>query len=211
MTGHVLFIQGAGRGAHDEDSRLAESLRRALGSRFAVHYPAMPDEDDAPYDLWRRRIDQELAGLPGPVVIAGHSVGGSHLLKWLSDRKVRTDVAAVFLIASPFWGGEGWRYEGYEELVLPPGFAAGLPADLPLYLYHCRDDAVVPFGHLALYARDVPQATVRAFDEGGHQLNDDLSAVARDIASLPAFPRPEIAPNQDVAPGKTRPPGGPRI
>jgi hypothetical protein len=55
---------------------------------------------------------------------------------------------------------------------------------MPISLYHCRDDAVVPFDHLALYAQALPRATVRAFDEGGHQLNNDLSAVARDIASL---------------------------
>ena len=92
----------------------------------------------------------------------------------------------MFLVACPFWGGDGWRYEGYEELALPPGFAAGLPTEMPVYLYHCRDDATVPFDHLALYAQALPQATVRAFDEGGHQLNDDLSAVARDIESLPS-------------------------
>jgi serine hydrolase len=64
------------------------------------------------------------------------------------------------------------------------GFAARLPAGMSIYLYHCRDDATVPFDHLALYAQALPQATVRAFNDGGHQFNDDLSAVARDIASL---------------------------
>jgi hypothetical protein len=93
----------------------------------------------------------------------------------------------VFLIACPFWGGDGWRYEGYEELALAPGFAAGLPPWTPIYLYHCRDDATVPSDHLALYAQALPQATVRAFDEGGHQLDDDLSEVARDIAALPPY------------------------
>jgi predicted alpha/beta hydrolase family esterase len=119
-------------------------------------------------------------------VIVGHSVGASVLMKWLSERKVEKAIAGVFLVACPFWGGDGWRYEGYEELALPPEFAAALPTGMPVYLYHCRDDAIVPFDHLALYAQALPQATVRAFDEGGHQLSDDLSAVARDIESLPS-------------------------
>ena len=104
----------------------------------------------------------------------------------MAERRDEQAIAGVFLVACPFWGGDGWRYEGYEELALPPGFAAALPAGMPVYLYHCRDDATVPFDHLALYMRALPQATVRALDEGGHQLIDDLSAVARDIASLPA-------------------------
>ena len=67
------------------------------------------------------------------------------------------------------------------------GFAVRLPTWTPVYLYHSRDDATVPFEHLALYAQALPQATVRAFEEGGHQLNDDLAAVARDIAALPSY------------------------
>jgi len=184
MVGHVVFIQGAGRGAYDEDKRLAESLRRALKPRFKVRYPVMPNEDDASYEQWRQRIEQELAGVSGPVALVGHSVGASVLMKWLSERTDERAIAGVFLIACPFWGGEGWRDEGEEKLALPLGFAARLPAGMSIYLYHCRDDATVPFDHLALYAQALPQATVRAFNDGGHQFNDDLSAVARDIASL---------------------------
>jgi predicted alpha/beta hydrolase family esterase len=184
MTGHLLFIQGAGHGAYDEDKLLVESLWRALGSSIEVHYPAMPNEGDAPYEQWRQQIEQELADTPGPVVIAGHSVGASVLMKWLSERRDETAIAGVFLIASPYWGGDGWRYEGYEQLALPPGFAASLPAGMPIFLYHCRDDTIVPFAHLALYSHVLPQAHVLAFDEGGHQFNNDLSAVAADIKSL---------------------------
>jgi len=146
----------------------------------------MPNEGDAPYEQWRQRIEQELADMRDPVVIAGHSVGASLLMKWLSERTDKTAIAGLFLVACPFWGGDGWRYEGYEKLALPPGFAAKLPTGMPIYLYHCRDDPIVPFDHLELYAHALPQATVRAFHEGGHQFNDDLSAVARDIESLPS-------------------------
>jgi pimeloyl-ACP methyl ester carboxylesterase len=141
MTEHVLFLQGAGSGAYDEDKRLADSLQRALGPRFEVRYPAIPDDGDAPYEQWRQQIERELAGVPGPVVVVGHSVGASVLAKWLSEREDEQAIAGVFLIACPFWGGDGWRYEGYEELELPSGFAAGLPPGMPIYLYHCRDGA----------------------------------------------------------------------
>ena len=184
MPAHVVFIQGAGDGAYDEDQRLADSLQRNLGEGFAVHYPAMPSEGDAPYDQWCQTLEQELAGATGPAILVGHSVGASVLIKWLSERRVESPIAGAFLIACPFWGGDGWLYDGYEELELRPEFGARLPPEMPLYLYHCRDDATVPFDHLALYARALPQATVHAFDQGGHQFNDDLSAVAPDIALL---------------------------
>ena len=83
-----------------------------------------------------------------------------------------------------FWGGNGWRYEGYEELALPEEPAAKLPTGASIFLYHCRDDEIIPFEHLTLYAQVLPQAAVRELDAGGHQLNNDLSEVARDIKAL---------------------------
>ena len=59
-----------------------------------------------------------------------------------------------------------------------------LVRNYPGMVYHCRDDEVVPFEHLALWARDLPRASVHALETGGHQFNNDLSSVAQDIASL---------------------------
>ena len=184
MTKHVLFIQGAGEGAYDEDKELASSLRKALGADYEVHYPAMPDEDNAPYEQWTEHIEKELAAMQGRIILVAHSVGASVIIKWMSETEVKQAIGGIFLIANPFWGGEGWLYEGYEELMLPKDPATKLPKGLPLFLYHCRDDEVVPFEHLALYAQTFPQATVREIDAGGHQLNNDLSEVAGDIKSL---------------------------
>ena len=184
MKLHIVFIQGAGTGAYDEDQRLAESLQEHLGPRFEVHYPRMLNEEDAPYEAWRQQIELELASLTDQVVVAGHSVGASVLIKWLSERQDDRPITGAFLIACPYWGGDGWRYEGYEELALGPGFAADLPPDMPISLYHCRDDEVVPYAHMALWARDLPQARIHTCDTGGHQVNNDLSAVAQDIAAL---------------------------
>ena len=58
------------------------------------------------------------------------------------------------------------------------------PEGLPMFFYHSRDDELVPFGHLALYAEKVPHARFRAFYGRGHQFDDDLSEVAHDIEGL---------------------------
>ena len=57
-----------------------------------------------------------------------------------------------------------------------------------IFLYHSRDDEVVPFAHLALYAAKLPQATIRQFDEGGHQIGNDLADVAEDITRAETSP-----------------------
>lgn len=185
MKKQVLFIHGAGEGAYEVDKKLAVSLQQSLGPAYEVHCPAMPDEENAPYEQWKQHIEQALATMQGPIMLVGHSVGASVLIKCMSEIEVQQPIAGMFLIANPFWGGKGWRYEGYEELALPEGFAARLPKGAPLFLYHSRDDETVPFAHLALYAEQLPQATVRELDGRGHQLNNDLSEVAADILRLP--------------------------
>jgi predicted alpha/beta hydrolase family esterase len=181
MKKHVLFIHGAGEGAYEADKKLAASLQHSLGPAYEVHYPAMPDEENAPYEQWKQHIEHELATMQEPIVLVGHSVGASIITKCMSEIELQKPLTGIFLIATPFWGGKGWRYDGYEELALPEGFAARLPKGAALFLYHSRDDEVVPFSHLALYAELLPHATVREFDGRGHQFANDLSEVAADI------------------------------
>lgn len=184
MTTQILFIQGAGEGAHAIDATLAENLRGALGSAYQVAYPTMPNEADPQYPSWKSRIEMLLADMQGPITLVAHSVGGSILLKCLSELNVEKPIAGIFLMAAPFWGGDGWHYEGYEQVALPKDIEAKLPHTARVFFYHCRDDATVPFEHLALYEKLLQRATVRKLDSGGHQLSGDLSLLARDIERL---------------------------
>lgn len=166
---NVLFLQGGGAGAYDEDTRLAASLQKALGSSYTVHYPRMPNEDAPEYASWGPKIAEELAALDGAVMLVGHSAGAALLFQYVAE--VKPDVAGLFLLAPPYW-------DAVDELI------PNLPRKLPLLLYSSRDDEVVPFAHTERYAAELPGATVRVFDSGGHQFGDDLAEVARDIRTL---------------------------
>ena len=181
MKRRVLFLHGGGEGAHEEDERLAANLRDGLGAAYDVRCPKMPDEDSPRYEAWRDRITQEFAELDGEVILVGHSLGASILLKYLSEGELEKPVAGLFLIAPPYWGAEDWEVSEYE---LREDFASRLPGDLPMFFYHSRDDEVVPFVHLALYGERLPQAHLHEVDGRGHQFDDDLSEVARDIERL---------------------------
>ena len=181
MKKQVLFIQGAGEGAYEEDEKLAVSLQNALGDEYHVSYPRMPDEANQEDKAWMNQISKELASLDGKLILVGHSAGGAVLLKYLLKEDIAKPIAGIFLIAIPFWGPED---EQGEEYTLYKGFAVRLPKGVPIFLYHSRDDEWVPFTHLEIYAEKIPQATSREFDERGHQFNNDLSEVAADIKRL---------------------------
>jgi predicted alpha/beta hydrolase family esterase len=181
MIKQVLFIQGAGEGAYEEDARLAASLQDALGSEYHVAYPKMRDEGNPEDAVWVTQIAEALASLEGNAILVGHSAGGAVLLKYLLQESIGKPITGIFLISIPYWEPED---EQGDEYPLHEGFASQLPDGVPIFLYHSRDDEWVPFAHLGIYAEKIPQAIVRKFDGRGHQFNNDLSEVAADIKSL---------------------------
>ena len=183
MDKHVLFIQGAGDVGYQGDLELVASLRIALGTDYKVHYPEMPT-DEVPYfgARWPKQIGEEISFVKGEVILAGHSLGASMLLKYLSENKNKNNISGIFLVAPPFWSGnEDW----VKPLKLQENFSDNLPKDnIPIFFYQSKDDDVVPFQQFTLYKQNIPWAVFREISHGGHQLNNDLTVVANDIKSL---------------------------
>jgi uncharacterized protein len=140
----------------------------------------MPSEDMPDFG-WTRQIGQEIAAIKGAVILVGHSLGASMLLKYLSENPITKPIGGIFLLATPFWrGDEDWQ----QGLTLREDFVDRLPKDVPIFLYHNRDDEEIDIAHLAVYAKKLPQASIREGASGGHQFGDDLTQVARDIQTL---------------------------
>ncbi|MBE7171176.1 MAG: alpha/beta hydrolase [Williamsia sp.] len=177
----LLFIQGGGEGAYDEDKKLAVFLADNLKDQYKIEYPRMPDEGNPNYETYKAKILEELKKIDTKVVLVGHSVGGCFLLKYLSEEKIDNQITGIFLIATPFWGKEGWQHEGFR---LSRDFAQKLPVETPMFFYHGTDDETVPFSHLALYEKELPRARFRKIAGRGHQLDNDLAEVVQDIRSV---------------------------
>lgn len=179
----VLFVQGAGEGTHDAwDDKLVASLRTALGGGYTVRYPRMPDEADPNPQAWKHVLAAELEKVNDGVILVGHSVGAAILLDFLADRAgTSPPPAGVFLIATPFLGEGGWPS---DDLRPTRTVAEQLAGGAPLFLYQGTEDETVPLAHVDLFETVLPHATVRRLEGRNHQLNDDLSEVARDIGEL---------------------------
>ncbi|WP_207429430.1 alpha/beta fold hydrolase [Pedobacter sp. SYSU D00535] len=177
----LIFIHGAGDEGYEADAELVASLRQTLGEEYEVRYPKLTTDESRSDFGWPEQIQTQLDAMEEEFVLVGHSLGASFILKCLSERTIKKAIRGVFLIAAPFWAGEeDWK----QGLKLQEGFASRLPVNVPVFLYHSRDDEEVPFSHLETYAQKLPHATVREVEKGGHQLNNDLSLIAADIKSL---------------------------
>jgi serine hydrolase len=179
----ILFLHSAGpQGPGQGSSGFVGHLKKELGSGFSILAPKMPKPQAPDYGLWKAMLKKILSGLKGDVILIGHSLGGSVLLKYLSEEKVKIRIPALFLAATPFWGEKGWEYDVFR---LQDGFAKKLPAIPFIFLYHSRKDEVVEFRHLKRYADELPKALLRpiagsehVFDEKGlPELVADLKAI----------------------------------
>jgi predicted alpha/beta hydrolase family esterase len=178
----VLFVQGGGEGTHDVwDNALVDSLRAGLGPGHEVRYPRMPDEGDPSYPRWSASIGNEMARLDEGAVVAGHSIGGTILVQALIEHPPERKLAAIVLIAAPFVGGGGWPGDEFE---FSGDLGDGLPAEVPVHVFHGAQDETAPATHAMLYANAIPRALVHVLAGRDHQLNGDLSEVALAIRGL---------------------------
>jgi predicted alpha/beta hydrolase family esterase len=178
----LLFVQGAGKGTHDEwDNKLVASLQQELGPGYEILYPRMPNEAEPSFLPWRKALETNLAKLSDGAILVGHSVGGTILLKVLAEQASARAWGAILLLATPFVGDGGWSM---DDLRFPAELGARLPRGVPVHFFHGLEDETAPVSHVELYARAVPQADVHRLPGRDHQLNDDLKEVAATISSL---------------------------
>jgi predicted alpha/beta hydrolase family esterase len=176
----VLVVQGAGRGAHEEDRAIADELQRALGPGFRIVFPRLPGEDDPQPDEWKRAIATEAASSRAAIIVA-HSAGAAVVADLLAEGRADLDlpgVRAAFLLAPPYMGRGGWALSGFH---FDAHRQQPTTLSLATFFYFGDADEVVPADHAACFKQVFPGATFRHIGECGHQFAGRLSPVAQDI------------------------------
>lgn len=184
MIRPVLFIHSGGtQGPHEGSDDLVNYLRDGLREDHVVLYPKMPEPDNPDYELWKLTLDRELSALGNEIILVGHSLGASVLLKYLSEEPYDKSIAGLFLVAPVYFGKKDWRV---AEYVLKKGFEAELLHIPRIFMYHSRNDTVVPFTHLVQFADKLPNSICRAFEGRGHLFSMGLPELVEDIKNLSA-------------------------
>lgn len=181
MRKQILFIHSAGtQGPEEGSSFLVPYLESVLGDDFEIIHPMMPAPNRPDYQEWRTKLDKELARIKDNAILIGHSLGGSVLLKYLTEEKIIRPFAGLFIISAPCWGEDGWESEDFEM-----GDTLLAHADVPqINLYHSVDDEVVPVRHLKYYAARIKGAITHEVSGYGHLFFDGFPELADDIKNL---------------------------
>ena len=181
----LLFIHGAGGALDDPEfgsEKLIAFLRSKLGQDYRIRAPLMPSPEDPHASAWLDALDAELVDFPDDGVLIGHSMGGAMILKFIAERRPSLAASGLVMIACPFWGEPDWEV---EEFYLPDAFAETLSGLKRILLYHSRDDAIVPFAHMAVYKKHISRAEPHQLDGVGHAFaRGDRRVVVSGVRSL---------------------------
>lgn len=159
-----------------------DTLAPELGDDWQVLMPSMPSKLNAKYLEWCIWFDKVVPHLKDGVVLVGHSLGGIFLAKYLEEGSFPISIRGTFLVAAPH--SETEEGESLADFTLPERLDRFAAQAGKLFLYHSEDDPVVPFGELAKYQAQLPDATARIFTDRGHFLGPQFPELIADIKSL---------------------------
>ena len=154
-------------------------LRGQLGEDYEVILPTMPNKTNAQYGEWKLWMDKLIPVLNEEIVLIGHSMGGSFLAKYLSENKLPKKIKGVFLVSAV--------YDTDDDGNTLASFTLPEKPDLQtenIFLYHSKDDPVVPFSALGKFQKAFPNAHVRIFDDRKHINQEEFPELVQDIKSV---------------------------
>lgn len=181
MSYEIVFIQGAGNVTTEEEQVITNALKIKLGDNFRIIYPHMPDADNPSYQSWDAVLTQNLKNLSGKVILLGHSLGASIILKHFSKEAVPDKVIGMILFGAPYWKNQNWDV---SEYVIEDDFLPNLNKLENIYFYYSLDDEVIPYSHLESYQKLLPQANWRIISGADHSYHSAITDMAKDIKEL---------------------------
>lgn len=175
----ILFVHsagpqyGKGKGSYD----LVNYLRSKLSADFKILFPKIEKPNAPEYRKYKSMLSSSFVNIKDPIVLIGHSLGGSTLLKYLSEEKPDVTIAAIFLVSTPHWTSN------MKKFVLKDNFEKSLK-NVPVFLYHSKKDEIIPFDHLDFYKKAFTNATVRELPGKDHVFSKGLPELVSDIQNL---------------------------
>ena len=159
-----------------------DSLGEKLGSDFDVFIPRMPNSLNAKYPEWKIWIEKLIPFFDEEIILLGHSLGGTFIVKYLSENTLPKKIKATFLVAACY-DGDNSEYS-LGSFKLPEAIEGFKKQAGKVFLYQSKDDDLVPFADFEKYKIALPEASARVFENRGHFGQEDFPEIVTDIKSL---------------------------
>jgi len=140
------------------------NLPQRLGEDYDVLMPRMPNSANSKYTEWKIWFERMFAFLNNEVILIGHSLGAMFLIKYLSENTFPKQINKLFLVSSPY----GENTADIAEFKLPESFEPVNKQVKNIFIFHSKDDLIVPFSEFTEIKKRLPQASAFIFEDRGH-------------------------------------------
>jgi len=131
-----------------------------LGDNWQIIRPQMPSPQNSKYEEWKLWFEKYFQYLEDGITLVGHSLGATFLAQYLSEEVFPREIHSLHLIAPSFDGEGGF---GLDERV------SNISKQLTnIYLYHSKDDPIVPYDDSEKIHKLLPTAKFATFENMGH-------------------------------------------
>ncbi|KND52079.1 MAG: hypothetical protein AB202_04070 [Parcubacteria bacterium C7867-007] len=156
-------------------------LGDTLGTEYEVYNPQMPNAENAKYLEWKIWFEKFIPYLADDIILIGHSLGGIFLAKYLSENDFPKKIKATFLVAAPY--NTPTEHPRADFNILTPLTKLEEQGG-KIFIYHSKDDQVVPYSNFEHYQADLPNAHLQIFESAGHFNDEKLPEIISDIEAL---------------------------
>lgn len=164
-----------------KDKRWKNSLQEKLGENFDVVSLKMPNGFNAKYSEWKLWFEKYIPLLNDEVALLGHSMGAIFLAKYLSQNIFPKKIKSVMLVSAPYDDETQYTLGDFKLKEKLEKFDEQAKQ---IFLYHSKDDELVPITDLEKYRKDLPNAHVQIFENRGHFNQEEFSEIVRDIKKV---------------------------
>jgi len=158
------------------------NLQEELGDEFEVIAPKMPNKINAKYLEWKIWFEKFIPYITEGVILVGHSLGGSFLVKFLSENDMPKKIRGTFLVA-PVYDEDSDDYS-LADFKLPDNLSGFEKQGGQIFIYHSEDDPVVPFNNLGKFKEKLISAKTIIFKNKQHFGQEKLPEIVKDIKGL---------------------------
>lgn len=156
-------------------------LQQALGSKFEVLLPQMPNKTNARYEEWEIWFRRMFPFVNNNVILVGHSLGGIFLAKYLSENKFPKKIKAVVLLSAPY---NTKKRHPFVDFNLNEKFSKFISQSRKIFIIHSMDDKVVDYKEALEYTNALPGAELVTFKNRGHFNQEKFPELVEKIKSL---------------------------
>ncbi len=145
-----------------------------LGSDWQIIRPQMPSPRNAKYKEWKLWFEKYFQYIKDDVTLVGHSLGATFLAQYLSGEIFPKTIHSLHLVSPAFEGLGGFGLDDVSKINQQAK---------NVYIYHSKDDPLVPFEDSARLHTLLPDAELVSFEDRGHMLIPEFPELIERIKS----------------------------